>query len=69
MFILLVRRDKPAGCLRMAVLHGEGLATCAGLESCVGVRTLTDDCDKGLVAVRAGDGVRGAFFTKIIHGG
>ncbi len=38
MLILLVRRDKPAGCLRMGVPHGEELATHAGLESCVAVR-------------------------------
>ena len=38
MVILLVRRDKPAGCLRMGVPHGGGLATHAGLESCVAVR-------------------------------
>jgi len=38
MLILLVRRDKPAGYLRMGVPHGEGLATHAGLESCVAVR-------------------------------
>jgi hypothetical protein len=34
MLILLVRRDKPAGCVRMNVPDGEGLATSAGLESC-----------------------------------
>src|SRR2546427_13180067 len=37
-FHLLVRRDKPACCLRMKVPHGEGLATHTGLESCVAVR-------------------------------
>jgi hypothetical protein len=37
MLILLVRRHKPAGCLRMRVPRGEGLATHAGLESCVAV--------------------------------
>ncbi len=41
MLILLVRRDKPAGCLRMRVPHGERLATQAGLESCVAVRAMT----------------------------
>ena len=41
MLILLVRRDKPAGCLRMEVPHGEGLATHVGLESCVAVRAIT----------------------------
>ena len=29
---LLVRRDKPACCLRMKVPHGEGLAAYAGLD-------------------------------------
>jgi hypothetical protein len=29
---LLVRRDKPACCLRMKVPHGEGLATHTGLD-------------------------------------
>jgi len=33
-----VRRDKPAGCLRMGVPHGEGLATRTGLELCTAVR-------------------------------
>jgi hypothetical protein len=27
MLFLLVRRDKPAGCLRIGVPHGEGLTT------------------------------------------
>ena len=35
--ILLVRRDKVAGCLRMGVPHGEGLATHVGRESFVAV--------------------------------
>ncbi len=38
MLILLMRRDNPAGCLRMGVPHGERLATYAGLESCVAIR-------------------------------
>jgi hypothetical protein len=38
MIILLVRGNKPAGCLRMGVPHGEGLATHAGLQSCVAAR-------------------------------
>jgi len=43
MLILLERRDKPAGCLRMGVPHGEELATHAGPESCVAVRKFSHE--------------------------
>jgi len=32
MLVFLARRDKPAGCLRMWVPHGEAIATNVGLE-------------------------------------
>ena len=50
-FHLLVRRDKPACCLRMKVPHGEGLATHTGLESCVAVRKFSREA---LIEERAG---------------
>jgi hypothetical protein len=43
MLILLVRRDKPAGCLPMGVMHGEVLATHAGLQSRVAVRKFSHE--------------------------
>jgi hypothetical protein len=39
--ILLVRRDKPACCLRMGVPHGEELATHAGLEAWLSASSAT----------------------------
>ena len=51
MLILLVRRDEPAGCLRMGVPHGQGLATHGGLESCVAVRKFSHEA---LIKERAG---------------
>ena len=40
MLILLVRRGKPAGCLRMGVPHGQRLATRVGLEPWVAFRAI-----------------------------
>ena len=40
MLILLVRQDKPAGCLRMGVPHGQRLATHVGLEPCVALQAI-----------------------------
>jgi hypothetical protein len=51
MLILLEHRNKPAGCLRMGVAHGEELATHAGLESCVAVRKFSHEA---LIKERAG---------------
>ena len=51
LLILLVRRDEPAGCLRMGVPHGQGLATHGGLESCVAVRKFSHEA---LIKERAG---------------
>ena len=43
MFILLVRRDKPAGCLRMEVPQGKGLATTPHLTHAWGGRVMGQD--------------------------
>jgi hypothetical protein len=42
MLILLVRRDKPAGVCGSEFRYGEGLATDAGLESCVAMLSNSD---------------------------
>jgi hypothetical protein len=44
--ILLMRREKPAGCLGMGVPLSYGLVTHAGLESCVAVRKFSHEALK-----------------------